>query len=95
MIWTNTEYGFTGYNESVHASCNIEQNRIIIYQDEDPIEQIEIKLESPMPLYNEVQLQGIFEGFTVFIINLTGNYDYDIRQLQSAIDNFIAGNIPA
>lgn len=93
MLWNNTEYGFTGYNECVHASCNIEQNRIIIYRDDDPIEQIEIELESPMPVYNEVQLYGMFEGFNVFIINMTGNYEYDIKQLQSAIENFIIANI--
>lgn len=102
MIWNNTEYGFTGFNDRAHASCNIEQNRIIIYPNSpvdvlyngQPMDKIQIELESPMPLYNEVQLLGILEGFTIFTINMTGNYDYDIRQLQSAIENFIAGNIP-
>ena len=95
MKWIDNKYGFTGETENEQATCNIDQNRIIIWPNNDPIEQIEIEIEYPMPLYNENQMHGIYEGFTVFIINLTGNNEYDITQLKSAIDNFIAGNIPA
>jgi hypothetical protein len=54
MEWTNTEYGFSGFNDRAHASCNIEQNRIIVYPDTpvdvlyngNKLEKIEITLES-------------------------------------------------
>jgi hypothetical protein len=94
MIWNNTEYGFTGYDNNNTVKCNIEQNRIVIYQENDPIEQIEITLESPMPLYDEVQLIGLHEGLEVITIDLSGNYDTDIIQLQKAIETFILENIP-
>lgn len=91
MLWIDTIFGFTGENESFRVSCNIEQNRVIIWPLDDLIEQISITLESPIPLYTECQLTGILEDYTIFEINLTGEYNYDKRQLQAALENFIAG----
>lgn len=91
----DTEFGFTGEIGNVQVNCNIEQNRVLIWPIDDPIEQIQIDFEYPMPLYDENQLCGIFEGSTVFIINLTGNNEYDVKQLKSSIENFAAGNFPA
>jgi hypothetical protein len=92
--WIDTIFGFTGENESFQVSCNIEQNRVIVWPLDDPIEQISIELESPIPLYTESMLTGLINGLKIFEINLTGEYDYDIRQLQAALHNFIAG-LPA
>lgn len=94
MRWNNTEYGFVGSDDNNTVNCNIEQNRIVIYPDDDAIEQIEITLESPMPLYDEVQLIGLHEGLEVITIDLSGNYDTDIIQLQKAIETFILENTP-
>jgi hypothetical protein len=87
--WNDTEIGFKGEIDDIIIICNIEQNRAIIYRNDDPIEQIEITFEYPMPIYDENVLSGLFEGEEVFNINLTGDNEKDIEQLKNAIEAYV------
>jgi hypothetical protein len=87
--WNDTEIGFKGEIDDIIIICNIEQNRAIIHRNDDPIEQIEITFEYPMPIYDENVLSGLFEGEEVFNINLTGDNEKDIEQLKNAIEAYV------